>query len=97
MKTDARPHGQTVEEFRATVLTLIGKQLNVPRDRMRSESMLREDLGADSLDMIEIVIQLEEKLGVMIEQEEAVGLETLGDAVAVVERRWRAGVPEGGM
>lgn len=97
MKTDARPQAMTAEEFRETVLTLIAKQLSAARDQMRPESLLRDDLGADSLDMIEIVIRLEEQLGVVIEQEEAVGLETLGDALAVVERRWRHGLAQGGV
>lgn len=88
MKTDARLPDTSREEFRDTVLALVATQLNIPRDDMRPERKLRDDLGADSLDMIEIAIKLEEELGVIVQPEEAAELETVGDALALAEERW---------
>ena len=50
------------------------------------ETRLREDLGADSLDLLELVFELEQELGVSIADAEAAELRTIGDAVRYVER-----------
>lgn len=93
MKADARSENRTYEEFRKLVLELLAKELRVPRDQLRPEKRLREDLGADSLDMIEIALKLEDDLGVVLDFDEAAKLVTLGDAMTLAETRWRVDGP----
>lgn len=51
------------------------------------EAKLREDLGADSLDEVEVVMAVEEEFGIEISDEEAATFRTAGDILASVERR----------
>jgi acyl carrier protein len=50
------------------------------------ETRLREDLGGDSLDLVELVFTLEQELGVTIPDAEAAEIRTIGDAVHYIER-----------
>ncbi len=58
---------------------LIASQLNISSEKVSSDSKLIEDLGADSLDMIEMLMTLEEDYGVSIPDEDAVNLKTVED------------------
>ena len=50
------------------------------------DTRLREDLGADSLDLVELVFTLEQELGVSIPDADAAEIRTIGDAVRYIER-----------
>jgi acyl carrier protein len=50
------------------------------------DTRLREDLGADSLDLVELVFTLEQELGVSIPDADAAEMRTIGDAVRYIER-----------
>jgi len=78
----------TTEELR----TLIVERFEVPPDQIRLETNLIDDLGATSLDVVDLVMAIEERLGIKIEEAEAELIHTFGDAVAVVESK-RAGLP----
>lgn len=67
------------------VKALIVKELNVKDDNITMETKLAEDLGADSLDAVEIILALEDKYGVAIDDEVAKGIKTVGDLVNYVE------------
>lgn len=69
------------------VRDIIADQLEVEKDSITLESRFTDDLGADSLDMVELVMSFEEKLGVHIEDEEAEQIKTVGDAVRFVETK----------
>lgn len=65
--------------------TVISKQLKISPDEVKPESRLLEDLKADSLDIVELVMELEEQYGMEIPDEEMPGLVTVQDVVTYVE------------
>lgn len=62
----------------------------VERSSLRGDDRLREDLGMDSLSSLELLSTLGEKLDLDLEVEEAMGIRTVDDACAFVERQCRA-------
>ncbi|WP_297191909.1 acyl carrier protein [uncultured Campylobacter sp.] len=72
----------TFEDVKAVVV----EQLSVEADSVKMESKIIEDLGADSLDVVELVMALEEKFGVEIPDSEAEKLLTIKDVVDYIEK-----------
>lgn len=70
-----------------TVKKVIVEQLGVDSSEVKAESHLINDLGADELDRIELVLALEEELDVEIDDEAADRWETVGDAVKALEAK----------
>jgi acyl carrier protein len=66
-------------------------ELEIPADRITPETRFREDLDADSLDLYELVMELEDRYGIRVSEEEAAELRTVGDAVDFVAARAPAG------
>ena len=73
----------TLERIRKIVVDLLGVD---PKD-VKPEARIREDLEADSLDLVELVMAFEEEFGGEISDEEAQSISTIGDAVAFVEEK----------
>jgi len=73
------------EEILEKVKAVIVEQLNVEEDDVNEEASFVDDLGADSLDIVELVMALEEEFGVSIPDEQAESIKTVGDAVAYIE------------
>ena len=76
----------------------LAAELEVNADEIDEGTRFREDLDADSLDLYELVMELEDTYGVRVSEEEAAKIETVGDAVDFVLQRlssqpsrWRAG------
>lgn len=67
------------------VKEIIVEQLGVNADQVTSEAKFIEDLGADSLDIVELVMALEEEFGKEIPDEQAEKLLTVGDVVKYIE------------
>jgi acyl carrier protein len=65
----------------AKVKSIIADQLGVGEDEIKGESSFIEDLGADSLDIVELVMAMEEEFEVEIPDEEAENIKTVGDAI----------------
>ena len=65
----------------AKVKEIIINELGVDPDKVTSEASFVEDLGADSLDTVELVMAFEEEFGVDIPDEDAEQMRTVGDAV----------------
>jgi acyl carrier protein len=63
------------------VIDLIVEQLGVSQDQVTSEASFVDDLGADSLDTVELVMAFEEEFGVDIPDEDAEKMATVSDAV----------------
>jgi len=64
---------------------IVVEQLGVNADQVTSEAKFIEDLGADSLDTVELVMALEEEFGSEIPDEEAEKLTTVGDVIRYIE------------
>jgi acyl carrier protein len=60
---------------------IIAKELEVSPEQLKPEAKFIEDLGADSLDTVELVMALEEEFGLDIPDEDADKLKTVGDAL----------------
>ncbi len=64
---------------------IIVEQLDVSEDEVTPDARFVDDLGADSLDVVELIMRIEEELELEIPDEEAEKLQTVKDAVAYVE------------
>ena len=67
------------------VKEIVVQQLGVSPDQVAPEAKFIEDLGADSLDQVELVMALEEEFGADIPDEDAEKLATVGDAIKYIE------------
>lgn len=74
----------SVEEIEDRVRKILAENLSVPEDDITTESRFQEDLDADSLDLVEAVLALEEEFGVSIPEEEMEGVKTVGEAAKLV-------------
>ena len=67
------------------VKELIAKQLNKPVSDITEDKEVVKDLGADSLDVVEMLMNLEEECGITISEEDAVNIKTVGDIISIIE------------
>lgn len=72
------------KEIERKVIEITAKQLNVEQDKIKLESNFVNDLGADSLDTVELVMAMEEAFEMSIPDEEAQNIRTVGDVVNYV-------------
>ena len=79
------------EEVLAKVREHVSTELEVPLDRIDESTRFRDDLDADSLDLYELVMELEDTYGVSVPEEEAASIETVGQAVDFVAQRLGVG------
>jgi acyl carrier protein len=71
----------------AKVKEIIINELGVEPEKVTLEASFVEDLGADSLDTVELVMAFEEEFGIEIPDEDAEGLQTVGDAVKYLNEK----------
>lgn len=74
------------ENIQEKVTEIIVEQLGVSADQVKPESKMIEDLGADSLDAVELVMAVEEEFGIEVPDEEAEKLISVGDIISHVEK-----------
>lgn len=72
---------EVFEDFLGKVRTIVVDQLDVEADRVTAEASFANDLGADSLDTVELVMALEEEFDIEIPDEAAEKIDTVGKAV----------------
>jgi acyl carrier protein len=72
------------DEIFAKVKDVIVDQLSVEEDDVAPEASFFDDLGADSLDIVELVMALEDSFGISIPDEDAESIKTVGDAVEYI-------------
>ena len=75
----------TDEEIAKKVVGMVAERLDEDESKITNETHFVNDLQADSLDMAELVIDLEEVFGIQISDEDAQGIETVGQAVAYIQ------------
>jgi len=81
----------SMSDVREKVKQVIVEQLSVNPDEVTDDASFIEDLGADSLDIVELVMELEEQFGVDIPDEEAEKILTVGEAIKYIEERAAGG------
>ena len=71
----------------AKVKEIVCEQLGVSEDEVQPNASFIEDLGADSLDIVELVMAMEEEFGIEIPDEDAEKIQTIADAISYVRER----------
>jgi acyl carrier protein len=79
--------GMERDEVMQLVRDHLSTELEVVPERIQPETRFREDLDADSLDLYELVMELEDTYGISVSEEEAADIETVADAVDFVAGR----------
>jgi len=72
------------------VKDIIEKELGVEREKLTNDANFIEDLGADSLDIVELVMEFEKEFNIDIPDEDAEKLKTVGDAMAYLHQKMGA-------
>ncbi|MCD4826798.1 MAG: acyl carrier protein [Acholeplasmataceae bacterium] len=69
----------------ARVKEMIVEELSVEAEKVTLESRLSEDLGADSIDAVELIMNIEDEFNIQVSDEEAQNMKTVGDLVKYIE------------
>lgn len=77
----------SAQEIADRVRKIVMEQLKVKEDALKPEACFAEDLGADSLDTVELVMALEEEFGLEIPDEDAEQIQTVGKLMQYVEQK----------
>jgi acyl carrier protein len=75
----------TVASVQERVIDIVAEQLGVDKDKVTPETSFVNDLGADSLDTVELVMELEEEFDITIPDDAAEKIQTVGQAVQYIE------------
>ncbi|MDX9692200.1 MAG: acyl carrier protein [Acholeplasmataceae bacterium] len=67
------------------VKEMIVEELNVPAEKITMQSRLAEDLGADSIDAVELIMNIEDEFEIQVSDEQAQNIKTVGDLVKYIE------------
>ena len=74
-----------MSEIESKVVEIIEEKLGVDKETIKPEASFTNDLGADSLDTVELIMELEKEFGVTIPDSDAEKIQTVGDAIAYIE------------
>jgi len=75
----------SVEEVKEKVINIVSEQLNIPKEDIKLESAFIADLKADSLDLVELVMEFEDEFELSIPDEEAEKIQTVGQAIDYIK------------
>ena len=74
-----------MSDIKAKVIAIIVDKLNVEESELTNEASFTNDLGADSLDTVELIMEFEKQFNISIPDDKAEGIQTVGDAIAYIE------------
>jgi acyl carrier protein len=75
-----------MSDVRSKVVSIIVDKLGVEESEVTNEASFTNDLGADSLDTVELIMEFEKEFNLSIPDEEAEKIETVGNAVSYIEK-----------
>ncbi|MDE6557390.1 MAG: acyl carrier protein [Duncaniella sp.] len=75
-----------MSEIATRVKTIIVDKLGVDENEVTETAEFTKDLGADSLDTVELIMEFEKEFGISIPQDESENIKTVGDAIAFIEK-----------
>ena len=76
----------TMSEVKSKVISIIAEQLAKPEESIKETSRFIDDLGADSLDTVEIIMAMEESFNIEIPDSEQEKIKTVGDAINYIQK-----------
>ena len=65
---------------------IIAEQLGMEQSKITNTTSLKEDLQADSLDVVEIIMAIEDEFGIQVDDNDALAFKTVGDVVSYIEK-----------
>lgn len=75
--------------IQSKVMNIVAEQLGVEEREIKAESSFVDDLGADSLDIVELVMTMEEQFGLEIPDDQAETIKTVNDAIAYINAHYQ--------
>lgn len=75
-----------MSEIKDKVIAIIVDKLNVDQAEVTNEASFTNDLGADSLDTVELIMEFEKSFNISIPDDKAEGIQTVGDAIDYIEK-----------
>lgn len=75
-----------MSEIESKVKAIIVDKLGVDAAEVKNEASFSNDLGADSLDTVELIMEFEKEFGIQIPDDQAEKISTVGDAIAYIEK-----------
>ncbi len=75
------------QEIESKVIKIIAEKLGIDESEVKPEASFIDDLGADSLDIVELVMELEEEYGIEIPDEDAEKIKTVQDAIDYIKEK----------
>ncbi|MDY2879646.1 MAG: acyl carrier protein [Candidatus Borkfalkiaceae bacterium] len=69
------------------IVSLLSEQLGIDKEKITPESDVVKDLGADSLDVVQMLMAMEEEYGITVSEDDAANLRTVSDIVAILEKK----------
>ncbi len=69
------------------VKALLVEELDLDENEVTLESNIREDLGADSLDMVDLIMSIEDEFDIKVEESDTASIKTVGDIVGYIEKK----------
>jgi len=76
---------KNMSEIKTKVIAIIVDKLNVEESEVTNEASFTNDLGADSLDTVELIMEFEKQFNISIPDDKAEGIQTVGDAITYIE------------
>ena len=74
-----------MSEIKTQVIAIIVDKLNVEESAVSNEASFTNDLGADSLDTVELIMEFEKQFNISLPDDKAEGIQTVGNAIAYIE------------
>jgi acyl carrier protein len=81
------PKECSVSPVEEKVIEIVSEQLNIPKEDIKLESSFQDDLKADSLDVVELVMEFEDEFEVTIPDEDYEKIRTVGDAIKYIQEK----------
>ena len=69
------------------ITEILAEQLDADRDAMTADTKIADDLGADSLDLVDLLMSIEDEFGIEIPDEDVEGIQTIGDIVEYINSK----------
>ncbi len=75
-----------MSDISSKVISIIVDKLNVEESEVTNEASFTNDLGADSLDTVELIMEFEKEFNIAIPDDQAENIQTVGDAISYIEK-----------